>query len=103
MLVTRVDIPKKSMEAVAKKAVQKYPNLVVLIGRVNGGAAIIGTAGEKAIDKGINIGDIVNKVSKILGGGGGGQLNFAKGGGPRGDMLEEALENGKKLILEKIS
>jgi len=103
ILVTRVDIPKKAMEAMAKKAVQKYPNLVVLIGRANGGAAVIGTAGEKAIDKGINIGDIVNKVSKILGGGGGGQLNFAKGGGPRGDMLEEALENGKKLILEKIS
>lgn len=103
ILVTCVDIPKKSMEAVAKRAVQKYPNLVVLIGRVNGGAAVIGAAGEKAIDKGINIGDIINKVSKILGGGGGGQLNFAKGGGPRGDMLEEALENGKKLILEKIS
>ena len=103
ILVTRVDFPKEAMEAVAKKAVQKYPNLVVLIGRVNGGAAIIGTAGEEAINKGINIGDIVNKVSKILGGGGGGQLNFAKGGGPRGDLLEEALENGKKLILEKIS
>lgn len=103
ILVTRVDIPKNAMEAVAKRAVQKYPNLVVLIGRVNGGAAVIGTAGEKAISKGINIGNIINKVSKILGGGGGGQPNFAKGGGPHGDMLEEALKNGKKLILEEIS
>jgi len=103
LLVSIVDIPKGVMEAVAKKAVEKYPNLIVLVGRSDGGGTVIGAAGEEVVNRGLNIGNVVNKISKILGGGGGGRPNFAKGGGPQGNMLEEALKNGKKLILEQIS
>lgn len=103
VLVSIVDIPKGAMGAVARKAVEKYPNLIVLIGRSNGGAIVIGAAGEEAVNRGLNIGNVVNKVSRILGGGGGGRPNFAKGGGPKANMLEEALKSGKKLILDQIT
>ncbi len=43
----------------------------------------------------VNIGNYVREASKILGGGGGGKFDFAKGGGKNPEKVEEALEKTK--------
>ena len=43
----------------------------------------------------VNIGNYVREASKILGGGGGGKFDFAKGGGKNPEKVDEALEKTK--------
>jgi alanyl-tRNA synthetase len=50
------------------------------------------------VTKGYNAGDIVNKVSKVTGGGGGGKASFAQAGGKDKNKLDEALRLVKSLI-----
>ncbi len=50
------------------------------------------------IENGLKAGEIVGRLGKIVGGGGGGQPNLATAGGRFLDKLEEAISEGKALI-----
>ena len=49
-------------------------------------------AGEAAVKKGVNAGNIVKEVAPMFGGGGGGRPNFAQGGGTKCDKISEAVK-----------
>ncbi len=91
----------KIMESLEKK----IPSGVILLGAVvDGGKVAFGCSVTPDVIKnfGLKAGDIVREVAKIAGGGGGGRPDFAQAGGKNPEKLDEALELGRKLILEKL-
>jgi len=60
-------------------------------------------AGETAVKKGINAGNIVKEAAPIFGGGGGGRPNFAQGGGTKCDKLKEAVGIAEKVIKKQLT
>jgi alanyl-tRNA synthetase len=66
-------------------------------------ARIMVMAGEAAIRKGVNAGEVVRDVSKIIGGGGGGKPNFAQGGGTEVGKLSEAIRKAEEKLRQQLS
>jgi alanyl-tRNA synthetase len=72
---------------------------VVVIGSVNDGrATVVAAANPGAIQAGASAGDMVQRISADLGGGGGGKPALAQGGGPEGHKLGKALERIKESL-----
>jgi alanyl-tRNA synthetase len=61
-------------------------------------ARIIVMAGQKAVEKGVDANEIAKEASKIIGGGGGGRRNFAQGGGPLREKLQEAVKKAEEVL-----
>ncbi|MDR0374061.1 MAG: alanine--tRNA ligase [Nitrososphaerota archaeon] len=59
-------------------------------------------AGEAAVKRGINAGNIVKEAAPIFGGGGGGRPNFAQGGGTQCDKLKEAVAIAEEAIKKQL-
>ena len=60
-------------------------------------------AGETAVQKGINCGNIVKEVAPIFGGGGGGRPNFAQGGGTKPEKLKEAVNAAEDAVKKQLN
>jgi alanyl-tRNA synthetase len=83
-----------------ERIVGEDENAVVVVGGASGGSArMMMMAGRKAVEKGVDCGRIVLKVSRMIGGGGGGRPNFAQGGGTRVERLDDAI----RVAVEEIS
>jgi alanyl-tRNA synthetase len=65
-------------------------------------ARIMIMAGDEAVKKGINSGEIIKQVSPIIGGGGGGRPNFAQGGGTQPAKLQEAVKAAEEAIKRQL-
>ena len=59
-------------------------------------------AGEIAVQKGVNAGNIMKQVASIFGGGGGGRPNFAQGGGTQPDKLPQAVKAAEEAVKKQI-
>ena len=55
-------------------------------------------AGDEAIKKGANAGNIIKVIAPIVGGGGGGRPNMAQAGGKNPEKIDEALANIKVTL-----
>jgi alanyl-tRNA synthetase len=73
--------------------------MAVLTAVVDGKPLIIVAVTEDLNQRGLKAGDIVGKVAKIVGGGGGGRPTLAQAGGKDPDKLPEALAAVHKLVL----
>jgi alanyl-tRNA synthetase len=91
-----IDIDMKRLIITAKKLLKKDGSIVVLGTRMDGAKIIIG----RTADIDINCNEVMQGTVKILGGKGGGAPDFARGGGPDEDKLEDALELAKNKIQE---
>ena len=69
--------------------------LVVVLGTRDGLGRLVAMAGEEALLAGVDCGAMIAEAAEVLGGGGGGKLEFGQGGGPDVDRLVVAL--GKAL------
>ncbi len=67
-------------------------SVVVFYGSDGKTCRVLVMAGEAAVKKGVNAGAVVKEVAPIMGGGGGGRLNFAQGGGTKCDKLCETVQ-----------
>ena len=65
-------------------------------------ARIMVMAGKKALEKGVNAGEMVKEASAIMGGGGGGKPNFAQGGGTHVGKLSEAIKKAEETLEKKL-
>jgi len=65
-------------------------------------ARIVVIAGEEAVKKGVNAGEIVREVAPLIGGGGGGKPNFAQGGGTKPKKLQEAVKTAEQTIKKQL-
>ena len=59
-------------------------------------------AGKKAIEKGVNAGEIAKVAASAIGGGGGGRPDFAQGGGTKPQNLEKAIEEAEKILKKQL-
>ncbi len=87
------------MVQTASEVIKQNPaTAVVFYGSDGKTARIMVMAGDAAVAKGINAGQIIKQVAPIIGGGGGGRPNFAQGGGTLPAKLQEALKATEDAI-----
>ncbi len=65
-------------------------------------AKLLIMAGNAAVQKGVNAGNVVKLVAPVFGGGGGGRPNFAQGGGTQPDKLPEAVKAAEEAIRKQL-
>ncbi len=65
-------------------------------------ARLLVMAGNAAVAKGVNAGEVVKIAAPIFGGGGGGRPNFAQGGGTKPDKLQEAVKVAEEAIKKQL-
>ena len=89
-------------------AVDRYrdrhaPAVVVLGARDGSGKARIVAGVSKALEERVPARDLARAVAGRLGGKGGGRADFAQGGGPRGEVLDEALAALSGWLQERLA
>jgi alanyl-tRNA synthetase len=65
-------------------------------------ARIMIMAGKTALEKGVNAGEIAEKASGLLGGGGGGRPNFAQGGGTHVKNMQQAVKKAEETLRRQL-
>ncbi len=78
----------------------KHEEIVALLASDFEGVKIVTAVGDKAIKCGVNAGNLVREMSKIVSGGGGGKPALAMGGGTDPTRIQDALAHGLKLVNE---
>jgi alanyl-tRNA synthetase len=93
-VVRRMDADTEELRATANALVEDG-NIVVL-GSGDGGSAnfVVGVPD----DVGVNAGEVVAELAGRVGGGGGGPPDFAQGGGPNVDELDDALDDAPDVL-----
>ncbi len=92
-VVQRVDADMDELRATANALVEEG-NVAVLGSGLDGATFVVAVPGD--ID--INAGAVVNDLAGRVGGGGGGPPDFAQGGGPDVEALEDALEAAPDVL-----
>jgi alanyl-tRNA synthetase len=59
-------------------------------------------AGEIAVQKGVNAGNVVKEAAPVFGGGGGGRPGFAQGGGTKPEKLNDAVRAAEEAIKKQL-
>ncbi|KGK99288.1 alanine--tRNA ligase [Methanococcoides methylutens] len=85
----------------AGELTQENDVVAVLISEMDG-VKIVAAAGDEAVKNGVNVGLIVKEMSAIVGGGGGGRPNMARGGGTDPSNMTGALDRGIELLKEQL-
>jgi alanyl-tRNA synthetase len=97
------DIDVDRMVQTANEIIKKDEATVTIFYGSDGKTArIMVMAGKKALEKGVNAGEIVRQASTFLGGGGGGRPNFAQGGGTKIDKLQEAIRKAEETLKKQL-
>jgi len=79
----------EAVKILADRLTEFLGKSVVILGTVHSGRGFL-VAKVLGVEK-VSAGEIVKTGAKVLGGSGGGRPNFAQGGGPRGENLQEAI------------
>jgi alanyl-tRNA synthetase len=59
-------------------------------------------AGDEAVKKGVNAGNVVKESAPVFGGGGGGRINFAQGGGTKPDRMADAVKTAEDIVKKQL-
>ncbi|MFC4356987.1 alanine--tRNA ligase [Halobium salinum] len=96
VVVQRLDADSDELRATANALVTE--GKVAVLGSTAGGSAqfVVGVPDDVPI----NAGEVVSELAAKVGGGGGGPPDFAQGGGPDTDALDEALEEAPDVLRE---
>lgn len=96
------DVEARDLKKMATILTSKDPWLIVILGsKAEDKAFMIGAAGQKAVEKGINMHDLMKEAAKILGGGGG-TAKIAQAGGRNVEMFNQALHKYTQAVLSKL-
>ncbi|WP_256546026.1 alanine--tRNA ligase [Halobellus inordinatus] len=93
-VVQRLDGDADELRATANALVEE--GKIAVLGSGAGGSAqfVVGVPD----DVGINAGEVVGRLAAEVGGGGGGPPDFAQGGGPDVDALDDVLEQAPEIL-----
>ncbi len=87
----------------ASEVIKRNPAAVtVYFGCDSKTCRILMMAGEEAVQKGVNCGATIKEVSPLIGGGGGGRLNFAQGGGTVCHKLSGAVQSAQESVKRQL-
>ncbi|MFC6905481.1 alanine--tRNA ligase [Halalkalicoccus tibetensis] len=92
-VIQRMDADSDELRATANALASE--GKVAVLGSGASGAQFVVAAPEGT---GINAGEVVGELAATVGGGGGGPADFAQGGGPDTDKLDEALESAPEVL-----
>jgi alanyl-tRNA synthetase len=97
-VVQRLDGDMDELQATANALVAE--GKIAVVGSGQDGAQFV-----VAVPEGVpvNAGDVVGELASMVGGGGGGPPDFAQGGGPDTEKLDEALEAAPEILREVAS
>ncbi|QCC46483.1 alanine--tRNA ligase [Halobellus limi] len=93
-VVRRLDGDADELRATANALVEE--GTVAVLGSASGGSAQFVVGVPDGV--GINAGEVVGELAGRVGGGGGGPPDFAQGGGPDVDALDDALEAAPEIL-----
>jgi alanyl-tRNA synthetase len=97
------EIDVNRMVQTANEIIKRNEATVTLFYGTDGKSArVLVMAGRIAVKKGVNAGKIVQAVSPIIGGGGGGRPNFAQGGGTQPEKLQDAVKAAEETIKKQL-
>jgi len=92
-----------ALREMADKFREKYASGVALLASEQDSKPIlIASVTDDLIKRGLNAGQLVQQVAKIVGGGGGGRPNLAQAGGKDASKLAEALDQVPVYIRENL-
>ncbi|NHN46084.1 alanine--tRNA ligase [Halostella sp. JP-L12] len=92
-VVQRLDADMDELRATANALVEE--GTIAVLGSGEDGAQFV-----VAVPDGVNVnaGDVVGELARKVGGGGGGPPDFAQGGGPDADKLDDALDDAPDVL-----
>ncbi|ATW89933.1 alanyl-tRNA synthetase [Halohasta litchfieldiae] len=93
-VIQRIDADVDELRATANALVEE--GKIAVLGSGEGGSAVFVVGVPDAA--GINAGEVVGELAGRVGGGGGGPPDFAQGGGPDVDALDDALEAAPEIL-----
>ncbi|GAB6879232.1 alanine--tRNA ligase [Halorubrum gandharaense] len=94
VVVQRLDGDADQLRATANAHVEDGKVAVIGSGAGDSASFVVGVPD----DVGINAGQVVSELAARVGGGGGGPPDFAQGGGPNADALDETLEDAVDVL-----
>ena len=97
------DADMDTMRGAVDRYRDRYEPAVVVLGARDGGKARIVAGVSKGVQESVPARDLAGAVAERLGGKGGGRADFAQGGGPDGDELEQALESVPDWLAERLA
>jgi len=93
-----------ALRTLTDKFKERYSSGVIVLGTIiQGKPQIIAVVTDDLVKNGIHAGNIVKKISPIIGGGGGGRPNMAQAGGNLPEKLVEALNMVENVLLEQVN
>jgi len=97
------EIDVNRMVQTANEIIKRNEATVTLFyGAAGKNVRVLVMAGKAAVKKGIKANDVVQAVSPIIGGGGGGKPNFAQGGGTQPEKMGDAVKAAEELIKKQL-
>jgi len=98
-VIQRIDADAEELRATANALVEE--GNVAVLGSGAGGSAQVVVGVPDGVD--IDAGAVISALARKVGGGGGGPPDFAQGGGPDVDALDDALEEAPNVLREKLA
>lgn len=100
-LAKKVDLDSGAIKDLAFQLKGEVENLFMILGAANEGKAVITIALSDSLVKGkdLHAGNMIRELAKEIGGGGGGQPNFATAGGKNANGIENALTKAKEYLV----
>ena len=92
-VVQRIDADMDELRAQANALVEQ--GKIAVLGSGRDGAQFVVAVPEGV---GVDAGEVVGELARRVGGGGGGPPDFAQGGGPDGDALDDALNDAAEIL-----
>ena len=96
------EVGAQGLKRMASTLVKREPYLVVILGSAVEKACIIGAAGQKAVEKGINMAETIREAARVIKGGGGGTAKIAQAGGRETSQLEKALHQYAEEVSRRL-
>ncbi|WP_101295227.1 alanine--tRNA ligase [Halegenticoccus soli] len=94
VVIQRLDADSDELRATANALVDE--GKVAVLGSARGGSAQFVVSVPDGVN--VNAGEVVGRLAAKVGGGGGGPADFAQGGGPDVDALDEALDDADDVL-----
>ncbi len=102
VICARRDLPMEDLKTLADLIESEIAPGVALLGGVSHGKAALVCKVSEALTTQLHAGQILQALTPLIGGGGGGTARFAQGGGADLQGLDEALRRGEEQIRKKL-
>ena len=87
---------------IANELIDRSPDAIAVLCGINKTTRVVVMAGEEAVKRGVNAGEIADKVAKELGGAGSGDASFGQGGGVDVEKTSDALKKVYEALKRRL-